>query len=152
MTAHASHKVGEKTAGEKKDDLKTLDLTDKPVAAFKMDAWGMKFNIDEFTVKAGQKIELTLNNRDLMQHNILVVEPGAADEVAQQAIALGAEGQDKNWVPDNKKILFASKLLDANKVEVLKFTAPSTPGDYQFVCTFPGHAPVMRGIMRVVKQ
>ena len=87
-----------------------------------------------------------------MQHNILVVEPGAADEVAQQAIALGAEGQDKNWVPDNKKILFASKLLDANKVEVLKFTAPSTPGDYQFVCTFPGHAPVMRGIMRVVKQ
>ena len=86
-----------------------------------------------------------------MLHNLLIVQPGAADEVAEQAIALGAKGQEKHWVPDNKKILFASRLIDANKTEVLKFTAPSTPGDYQFVCTFPGHAPVMRGIMRVVK-
>jgi len=150
--SHASHKVDEKKAvAEKKADPKKLDLRDKPVAAFKMEASLMKFNIEEFTVRSGQTIELTLDNLDLMQHNILVVEPGAADEVAQQAIALGAKGQEKNWVPDNKKILFASKLLDPNKAEVLTFKAPSTPGDYQFVCTFPGHAPVMRGIMRVVK-
>lgn len=152
LTAHASHKVEEKKmVSEKKADPKKLDLRDKPVAAFTMEASLMKFNIEEFTVKAGQKVELTLDNKDLMLHNLLIVQPGAADEVAEQAIALGAKGQEKHWVPDNKKILFASRLIDANKTEVLKFTAPSTPGDYQFVCTFPGHAPVMRGIMRVVK-
>ena len=151
--AQASNKPDEKkTVAEKKADPKRLDLRDMSVASFKMEASLMKFNIEEFTVRAGQKIELNLDNKDLMQHNLLIVQPGAADEVAQEAIALGAEGQAKHWVPDNKKILFASKLLDANKSEVLKFTAPSTPGDYQFVCTFPGHAPVMRGIMRVTKQ
>lgn len=152
LTSHASQKVEErKTVSERKVDPKKVDLRDKPVAAFTMEASLMKFNIEEFTVKAGQKIELTLDNQDLMLHNIVIVEPGAADEVAEQAIALGAKGQEKHWVPENRKILFASKLIEANKTVLLKFTAPSTPGDYQFVCTFPGHAPVMRGIMRVVK-
>ena len=35
--------------------------------------------------------------------------------------------------------------------EVLEFTAPEKPGDYEFVCTFPGHYMLMRGIMKVVK-
>jgi uncharacterized cupredoxin-like copper-binding protein/sugar lactone lactonase YvrE len=152
QTAHTTHKVEEaKNVPKKKADPKKLDLRDKPIAVFKMEASLMKFNIDEFTVKAGQKVELTLDNLDLMQHNLLIVEPGAADEVAQQAIELGAKGAAQQWVPDSKKILFKTRLLEANSSETLKFTAPTAPGDYQFVCTFPGHAPVMRGIMRVVK-
>ena len=27
--------------------------------------------------------------------------------------------------------------------------APQTPGDYDFLCTVPGHATVMRGVLRV---
>jgi azurin len=29
------------------------------------------------------------------------------------------------------------------------FTAPTTPGEYPFVCSFPGHWVTMRGILRV---
>jgi azurin len=31
----------------------------------------------------------------------------------------------------------------------MKFTLPNVPGDYQFVCTFPGHGVVMRGVIKV---
>jgi plastocyanin len=32
----------------------------------------------------------------------------------------------------------------------IEFTAPSAPGDYPYVCTFPGHS-TMRGILKVTK-
>src|SRR5690606_22987065 len=113
-------------ADKKPADARKLDLRDKAVAVLTIQASLMKFNIDEFTVKAGQKVELTLDNLDLMQHNLLIVEPGAADEVAEQAIELGAKGGEKKWIPDNKKILYTTDLLGPNSKETLKFTAPST--------------------------
>ncbi len=127
-----------------------IDLTKEAVAKVKIETALLKFSVNQFTIKAGQQVELTLDNVDLMQHNLLVVEPGAADEVAQQAIDLGDKGLKMGYVPENKKILHATRLLDSKQKEVLKFAAPKQPGDYQYVCTFPGHGPVMRGIMKVV--
>ncbi len=111
----------------------------------------MHFDLKDFQVKAGKKIELTFANPDFLPHNLVITQPKAADEVAIAAIQLGAEGFAKGYVPDHDKILVASKLLDHQQEEVLKFTAPETPGDYEFVCTFPGHHLLMRGIMKVVK-
>jgi hypothetical protein len=34
--------------------------------------------------------------------------------------------------------------------DTLKFTAPAKPGEYNFVCTFPGHWVRMYGVMLVV--
>lgn len=42
-------------------------------------------------------------------------------------------------------------MLDNGQSEVLEFNAPDKPADYEFVCTFPGHYMLMRGIMKVVK-
>ena len=111
----------------------------------------MRFDLQEFEVKAGKKIELTFDNPDFLPHNVVITQPKAADEVSMAAIALGAEGFAKGYVPDHEKILIASKLLDHNQEEVLEFSAPTKPGDYEFVCTFPGHHLLMRGIMKVVK-
>jgi len=33
----------------------------------------------------------------------------------------------------------------------LEFSAPEEPGDYPYVCTFPGHWRGMNGTMRVVR-
>ena len=38
--------------------------------------------------------------------------------------------------------------MPGNSVEVT-FTAPSTPGDYPYICTVPGHFYMMKGIMKV---
>lgn len=139
------------TNQEAKDEatLLKLDLRDEDVAKFQIEAKQLLYSVSEFTVKPGQTVELTFYNPDLMQHNLVLVEPGAADEVAQMAIELGADGPSEDYVPKSDKILHATPLLNTNTRQTLKFTAPSEPGEYQYVCTFPGHAPTMRGIMRV---
>ena len=84
-----------------------------------------------------------------MPHNLVITKPGKADSVAAAAIALGADGFKKQFLPETPDILFATKLLDQKEAEELEFTAPSAPGKYPFVCTFPGHATLMRGVMTV---
>ncbi len=109
----------------------------------------MKFDLAEFSVKAGKAIKLIFVNPDFMPHNIVMVNPNKADEVGQAAINLGAAGFDVAFVPQSKEILWASKLIDHQGEDVIEFKAPTTPGDYQYVCTFPGHHFVMRGLMKV---
>ncbi|MDX2301350.1 MAG: plastocyanin/azurin family copper-binding protein [Microscillaceae bacterium] len=110
---------------------------------------GLKYDKQELTVKAGSKIKLVLNNPDDMLHNLLIVNPGTADEIAKKALALGLAGQEKGYVPESKDVLFHTALLEPNASDAIFFVAPSKPGDYIFVCTLPGHARSMRGILKV---
>ena len=88
-------------------------------------------------------------NPDVIPHNLLIVEPGSKAEIGNQAIAMGADAVKK--APENSKILHGTKMLEAGQTEVIEFTAPANPGDYEFVCTFPGHWTVMNGVMKVTK-
>lgn len=128
-----------------------LDLTDRDAAELTVRAVveEMRFDVAEFTVRAGQEVELTLENPDNMPHNLVIVAPGAADDVAGEASEMGGEGFEKQFIPENESVLYATSMLDAGEAETLSFTAPSEPGEYQFVCTFPGHGTLMRGVMRV---
>ena len=110
----------------------------------------LMYDIKEFTARSGQKVTVHFKNSDFPPHNLLFVKPGAADEVASQAIALGAEGFAKQFRPDSDKILWGSTMLDHGQEATINFTAPE-PGDYPYLCTFPGHHILMRGVMRVVK-
>ncbi len=109
----------------------------------------MSYDVKELTLKAGKKVRLTFVNADFMPHNILLTKPGRADDIAAKALTLGAKGFDLGWVPESPDILWHSRLLDAGKEEVIEFTAPAAPGDYPYVCSFPGHHIVMRGMMKV---
>jgi putative membrane-bound dehydrogenase-like protein len=109
----------------------------------------MSYDVKELTVKAGKKIRLTFANQDFMPHNILLVKPGKSDDVGMKAIALGAQGFDVGFVPQSPDILWHSKLVDHGKEEVIEFTAPASPGDYPYICSFPGHHLIMRGTMKV---
>ncbi len=109
----------------------------------------MRYDVDRFQVKAGKKVVVTFVNPDFMPHNIVFVEPDAANDVAMAALQLGAKGFEMGFVPDSNKVLAASKLVDHGKEATIEFTAPTKPGDYQYVCTFPGHHILMRGVMQV---
>ena len=78
----------------------------------------MKYDLAEFTVKAGKAVKLIFANPDFMPHNLVMVNPGKADEVGLAAINLGAGGFDVAFVPQSKEILWASKLID-HKQEVI---------------------------------
>ncbi|MEI6872814.1 MAG: plastocyanin/azurin family copper-binding protein [Verrucomicrobiota bacterium] len=109
----------------------------------------VKFDTTEFEVSAGKPVELTFKNACIMPHNLLILPKDAEPKVVNAVNALGAEGFEKGFVPEVPEIVVASKLLPSNASEVLKFTAPAAPGEYLFLCTFPGHWFTMRGVMRV---
>lgn len=110
---------------------------------------GLKYNQTLIRVKAGSKIKWTFNNNDDMPHNCVIVRPGEGDNVGNLAIQLGLKGVNMGYVPNSSKVLFHTKLMQPGSNESLYFYAPEKPGDYTYVCTVPGHAQLMRGILRV---
>jgi putative membrane-bound dehydrogenase-like protein len=113
----------------------------------------MQFDKKKITVQAGQKVTLVLDNPDGMQHNLLIIKPGSLEKVGAAAdlMARDPRGSDKHYVPQIPEVLHATKLLNSDESFILEFTAPTVPGDYPFVCTFPGHWRGMNGIMQVVE-
>ncbi len=111
---------------------------------------GLKYDKTNITVKAGAKLKLTFNNTDDMPHNVVITTPGSVDEVGVAALNMGLSGERLHYVPQSSKVLFYTGLLQPGKAETIYFTAPSVPGNYPFVCTYPGHYLVMRGTIKVV--
>ncbi len=110
---------------------------------------GMQFDKTELRVAAGSRVALEFNNNDDMMHNVLVVAPGAADRVGQAALQMGLEGPKNDYVPASADVLAHTALVGPGAAETIYFTAPETPGRYEFVCTFPGHYLTMRGVLVV---
>ncbi len=110
---------------------------------------GLKFDIEEIKVPAGSKVKLVFNNNDDMLHNLVIVNPGKGNEVGKLAMDMGLSGSQLAYVPASKDVLFNTCLLEPETSQTIYFTAPRTPGDYTYVCTFPGHYAVMKGIMKV---
>lgn len=106
----------------------------------------LMFDKTAFTVKAGEKVKLTFTNTSGMQHNWVLVAPGSADKVAQESITAGAA---KGWLAVGPNVLAHTNLVDPKKSDTVEFVAPTKPGDYPFICSFPGHAMTMKGILTV---
>ncbi|MHB1177635.1 MAG: ThuA domain-containing protein [Daejeonella sp.] len=113
----------------------------------------MKYDKTLISVKAGQKVMISLENPDFMQHNLVILMPGTLQKVGEAADALARDpkGAQTDYLPKIQEVLHSTKLLNPDESFTLQFTAPNKPGDYPFVCTFPGHWRIMNGIMRVTK-
>jgi azurin len=111
----------------------------------------MQFSPKEIRVKAGHPVRLVFENPDLMQHNLVLVEAGAAEEVGVLADQMAAQpdGMAKQYIPASAKVLHATPLVNPNARAELQFNAPTKPGSYPYLCTFPGHWRVMRGVLVV---
>ncbi len=109
------------------------------------------YDLRSFQVAPGAPVKLVFENPDVTPHNLLIVQPGAADEVgmAGNEMAKTPDGFAKGFIPDSPKILHKTKMLNQGDRETLRFTAPTTKGKYPYICTFPGHWLVMKGEMVV---
>jgi plastocyanin len=110
---------------------------------------GLHYDTPRFAVAPGESIELRFVNDDEMPHNFLLTRPGQRLAVVQAALALGADGPLRGWVPDRDDVLHAIAELGPGKEQLLRFTAPIERGVYPYVCTYPGHGFVMYGAMYV---
>ena len=136
------------TAAEKKFDLQ------KNLKSVTINCVPERLMFDKTTikVKAGQPVKLIFSNPDATQHNLLILAkdtPIAPIGMAANEMAKTPAGSKKHYIPDDKRILFHTKLLNPESVETLRFIAPKKPGKYPYVCTFPGHWTVMKGVMIV---
>jgi azurin len=107
-----------------------------------------------FTVKTGQKVKVTLENKATVPqpHNLIIAKPGTLMKVGMLANAMLTDPQAmaKNYIPESPDILWHTKLVQPGGTESLEFVAPE-PGDYPYICTFPGHWLLMQGVMKVEK-
>jgi len=113
----------------------------------------MKFKETELEIKAGAKVSLTFLNPDVLQHNLVLVDKEKKDAVGALADAMltDPDALKKNYVPESEDIIASTKLVNPGGVDKIEFVAPSEPGDYPYICTFPGHWRLMQGIIKVKK-
>ncbi len=116
----------------------------------------MLYTVKQFNAKPGQPVKLVFTNPDATDHNLLIVRDGALAEVgmAANAMARDPKNANSNFIPKDKEhlIIEAAPMIGPtrkSRVHVMRFSAPTEPGVYPFVCTFPGHWIVMRGDMVV---
>jgi azurin len=86
-----------------------------------------------------------------MQHNLVLIQPGTTEAVGAAADKLAADpdGQKLNYVPQMPEVLAATPLINTGGSYTLTIKLPNKPGDYPYICTFPGHWRIMKGILRV---
>ena len=114
----------------------------------------MKYSLTAFEVKPGQQVSVTLTNvgtspKASMGHNFIVLKqntnvPKFLDEGSMHAA--------QNYIAPEfaKDVIASTKLLGPGESDTVTFTAPFVPGDYVFICAFPGHyASGMHGLMTV---
>jgi hypothetical protein len=65
-------------------------------------------------------------------------------------MSLPTDPAAKAFVPVTPLVVAATRLIAEGETDQLAFTAPRTPGEYVFSCTFPGHWVRMYGVMVVV--
>jgi azurin len=108
------------------------------------------FDKTELTAKRGEVIRLRFKNESdpkyHYQFSWVLTKPGKAGEVILQADRAGTQ---QNFIPKTDDVLAASRLIGAGETDIVMFRAPSEPGDYPYICTFPGQGQAMRGTLKI---
>ena len=67
------------------------------------------------------------------------------------ALSIGPKAIEQNFVPDIPEVLAATPQVAPGRKYTLYMTAPEKPGDYPYVCTYPGHGQIMFGNLKVTE-
>ncbi len=113
----------------------------------------MLFSVTSFDAPVGEDITLVLQNvgslpKQAMGHNVVILQLGTSVPDFATAAAAAVE---TDYIPQGMEgaIIAHTRLLGPGESDTITFTAPSTPGAYTYICSFPGHYALMKGIMNV---
>jgi azurin len=105
----------------------------------------MRFDVTAFEVKPGQKVEIIFKNigttpKFSMGHNFVLLDRTVNTGNVQTFLDKASTEAAHDYIPPGaKEVLAATKLLGPNETDTITFNAPYVPGDYLYLCSFPGH-------------
>src|SRR3954468_26231 len=128
---------------DKKSGGRTIEITSSDQ---------MKFSVTAIEAKAGEELTIKLTNqgtlpKEAMGHNFVLLKAGT-DVTAFATAAMTAK--DTDYVPPSMKdkVIASIPVLGPKKSGEVTFKAPA-PGEYTFICSFPGHYMLMKGTLTV---
>ena len=105
----------------------------------------MRFDVTAFEAKPGQKIIVTFKNvgttpKFSMGHNFVMLDRTVNTGNVQTFLDTASTEAAHDYVPPgSKEVLAHTKLLGPGETETVTFNAPFVPGEYLYLCSFPGH-------------
>lgn len=152
---------------EKMTDVRTIDIIGIDQMQFVVEGEGTEgitvgdpvgpdnlLKITGITAQPGEQIRIRLTTRSklpatAMAHNWLLLAMNADAEAFANA---AAQAKDNDYVPSDMtdQIIAKTGLAAGGETMEVTFTVPEETGEYDFICTFPGHfASGMRGVLTV---
>lgn len=150
LLAQEAKDAVEKT--ETKTEAKAEETVAREIAITCAD--NMQYDKNALELKAGETVKITLKNigkapKIAMGHNLVILKPGA--NLMAFATKAGT-ARENDYIPTDKEtaamMLVHTKLLGPDETDSIIFT-PKEAGKYEYVCSFPGHFALMRGVITV---
>lgn len=109
----------------------------------------LEFVPARLSAKAGTRVTIRFVNEGTLPHNLVL--PRTEDDIDPLALA-AYEAAATGYVPVEEKdrMLAYTALASPGQTVEVSFTVPE-PGEYTYVCLFPGHANTMLGTLRALR-
>ncbi len=127
------------TSARAESEVKTIIL--RPVGN------QMIYDTGEIVAKAGTRLRIILDNTATslaMVHNFTLLKEGT--DIIEVGTAAIRAGPSSNYVPNHEAIIAHTEMTNPGSRNETVFTVPP-PGDYPYVCLYPGHYFTMRGVL-----
>jgi len=103
----------------------------------------MRYDVTKIDAKPGEELEIQLTavssmSKAEMAHNfVLLAKNAPVDALVMEA----AMARASDYIPASKKsfILASTAMAGGGETVKVTFKAPTEPGEYMYICTFPGH-------------
>lgn len=103
----------------------------------------MLFDITEIEAKPGETIKIELKTvsripKEAMAHNVVFLQQ---DTDVDAFINASAKAKDNAYIAPEMEdeVIATTDLAGADETVEVTFTVPEEPGEYEYVCSFPGH-------------
>ena len=103
----------------------------------------MTYSLPTITAKPGELLTVVLRTMSVqpanqLAHNFVLLKPGTKVDAFIMAAAMA---RNENYLPSSQKanVIAATGMAAAGETVTATFKAPTQPGRYPYVCTYPGH-------------
>ncbi|MEX0994697.1 MAG: plastocyanin/azurin family copper-binding protein [Balneolaceae bacterium] len=132
-------------AGEAEEEPRTIEIEGRD---------NLQYNVKEIVAEPGEELRIvfkTISNMPpaAMQHNIAILKSDADVDAFANASMMA---RDNEFIaPEMEDQLIAhTEMIGGGETSTIEFTVPEEPGEYLYICTFPGHYQAgMKGVLIV---